>query len=398
MFQLDPDRRTRLGRGVLIAGIILVALNLRPSLAAVGPLVSEIRQDLNLSNAAFGLLTTLPLLAFGVVSAFTSLVTRRLGIEWTLAAALMLLAGGILIRVFYDATLLYVGTALVGVAIAFGNVLLPGLVKRDFPGHQGIMTSTYSSAMGLGAMFGAGISAPMMAWFGIGWRGSLAAWAIPAGVALLVWIPQLRYRTRPRHARRLGKALRGLGRSHVAWHVAVFMGLQSLTFYVILAWLPDYLMNRGFGVVESGWLLALSQGTGIFGTLFLPAIAARKPDQQRLIWMLMVLEGVALVGLLLPVQILLPLWISIIGFVLGGSFGLALLFIVLRTADTETATELSGMAQSTGYLIAATGPTLFGFLYDLTGTWTAAMAFLISILLFKLITGLGAAKPRTIKT
>ena len=393
----QTDRRTRVGNVVLIAGIILIAVNLRPSLAAIGPLVGNIRDDLGLSNAAFGLLTTLPLLGFGIVSAFTPLVTRRIGVEWTLAAALLLLAAGILLRVLPSIALLYAGTGLIGISIALGNVLLPTIVKRDFPKRQGVMTGAYSSAMGVGAMFGAGISAPMLAWFDVDWRGSLAAWAVLAVAALLVWAPQLRQRTLPRHTQGLRKALQDLGRSRVAWYVALFMGLQSLTFYVILAWLPDFLVHCGFDVIEAGWLLALSQGAGIFGTLFVPAAAARSLDQRRLVWMLMILEGVALIGFLLPSRMLLPLWISIIGFVLGGSFGLALLFIVLRATNTETATELSGMSQSTGYLIAATGPTFFGFLYDLTLSWATAFSFLIAVLVIKLITGLGAARPRTIR-
>ena len=397
MLNNQPDLRTRATNVVLISGIILIAVNLRPSLAAVGPLVGYIRDDLGLSNAAFGLLTTLPLLGFGLVSAFTPLATRRIGVEWTLAAALLLLTAGILLRVLPSVALLYAGTALVGISIALGNVLLPTIVKRDFPERQGIMTSAYSSAMGVGAMFGAGISAPMLAWFDVGWRGSLAAWAVPAVAALLIWAPQLRQHTLPRHTQGLRKALHDLGRSRVAWFVALFMGLQSLTFYVILAWLPDFLVHCGFDAIAAGWLLALSQGAGILGTLFVPAAAARTSDQRRLVWMLMILEGVALAGFLLPSPLLLPLWIAVIGFVLGGSFGLALLFIVLRTTDMETATELSGMAQSTGYLIAATGPTFFGFLYDLTLSWSAAWSFLVAVLLIKLIAGVGAARPRTIR-
>lgn len=383
-----------LKRFLLIAGIVLIALNLRPALAGVGPLISDIRQDTGLSNTALGLLTTLPLLAFGAVSALTPLVTRRLGIEGTLAAALLLLASGILLRTAPSATLLFGGTVLLGVAIAFGNVLLPSLVKRDFPARAGVMTSVYSSAMGIGAALAAGISVPLAEQ--LGWRGSLGVWALPAVLALVLWLPQLKNRTLPRHANSLGKALKDLGHSSLAWQVALFMGLQSLTFYVILAWLPDILQSRGLGPGFSGWMLALSQGAGIFGTVIIPTWAERLDDQRPIVWALILLEGASLLGLLSPSTALAPLWVSIIGFTLGGAFGLALLFIVLRTASTETATELSGMAQSIGYLLAAAGPTLFGFFHDLAHTWTAPLFFLMTVALAKLYTGLAAGRPQAI--
>ena len=390
----NSTRRSRAGRYVLMAGIVLVAINLRPSLAAIGPLVADIRYDTGLSNTAFGILTTLPLLAFGIVSALTSLATRRIGIERTLAAALLLLTAGILLRILPSVVLLFAGTALLGIAIAVGNVLLPSLVKRDFPERAGIMTSVYSSAMGLGATIGAGFSVPMTTWFDLGWRGSLGAWALLTAVALAVWLPQLKYRTLPRHSLRLKDSLKDLGRSRMAWFVALFMGLQSLTFYVILAWLPELLQTHGYGAGEAGWVLALAQGVGIFGTLLVPTVAARRSDQRGIVVLLMLMEAVALIGLIFPNPALLPIWASLLGFILGGSFGLALLLIVLRARDAETATELSGMSQSVGYLIAAAGPALFGLVYDVTGTWTPPLLLLVVVLAAKTGVGLGAGKAR----
>jgi len=390
------NRNARHHRALLIAGIIFVAINLRPALTGVGPLISDIRQDTGLSNAALGLLTTLPLLAFGTVSALTPLVTRRLGLERTLAAALLLLGSGILLRVAPSIALLYVGTLLLGIAIAFGNVLLPTLVKRDFPEHTGIMTSLYSSVMGAGATIAAGISVPLSV--AVGWRGSLAVWAVPAIAACLVWLPQLGSRTLPRSSGTLRESLHDLGRSPLAWQVACFMGLQSMTFYVVLAWLPSILQSRGLSPDYAGWMLALSQGTGILGTMLVPTWAGRITSQRPIIWALGLLEGVSLIGLLVPETTLAPLWVSIIGFVLGGTFGLALLFIVLRTADARTATELSGMAQSIGYMLAAAGPIFFGYLHDLMQSWSGPIVFLMLILVAKVVAGLGAGRPLIIKT
>lgn len=381
---------------LLISGIVLISLNLRPALASVGPLIGAIRETTGLSNTMLGLLTTLPLLAFGVLSTLTPLFTRRLGIEGTIAGALALLTGGLFLRVIPTNAALFGGTLLIGIAIALGNVLLPSIVKRDFPNHSGIMTSVYASMLGLGAAVAAGVSVPLAFDFNWGWHWSLGAWGVPSAIALIVWLPQLKKLTLSQHKKSFLAALKDLGHSKRAWQVAFFMGLQSLAFYVILAWLPEILQDRGLTANAAGWMLSLSQGMGVLGSLVLPYWAEKRTDQRPLVWMLLALEIVSLGGLLYPDAFLVGLWVSLIGFSLGGSFGLALLFIVLRTSDSETATELSGMAQSVGYLLAAVGPTLFGALHDLTGAWLIPLLFLFAVAILKLLSGLGAGKPETI--
>jgi CP family cyanate transporter-like MFS transporter len=386
-FQQNSTARNAL----LVAGIILISINLRPALASIGPLISTIRQDTGLSNTMLGLLTTLPLLAFAVISTLTPIFTRRWGIEGVLAGALSLLTGGIFLRVIPSTWALFGGTLLLGIAIAFGNVLLPGLVKRDFPNHTGIMTSLYSSMLGLGATIAAGVSVPLAD--EVGWYWSLGLWGILSLVAFVVWLPQLKGLTIPRYKSSFRHSIKGLMGSSTAWQIAVFMGLQSLAFYVILAWLPDLLQDMGLTAYTAGWMLSLSQGMGVLGTLLIPVWAEKMTDQQKLVWLLIILEIVSLIGLMLPDPFLIWLWASLIGFTLGGSFGLALLFIVLRAHDTETATELSGMSQSIGYLLAAAGPILFGALHDITGAWFIPLLFLLIVAVAKLFAGLGAGRP-----
>ena len=390
------EQNSTLQNILLISGIVLIALNLRPALAGVGPLVGAIRDTTGLSNTMLGLLTTLPLLAFGVLSTLTPLFTRRMGIEGTLSLAMALLTGGLFLRIIPTDVALFGGTLLTGIAIAFGNVLLPSIVKRDFPNHTGIMTSVYSSTLGIGATLAAGISVPLASGLGWGWHWALGAWGFVAAVAFLVWLPQLKNLTLPKHKKSFWGSLKELGNSKRAWQVALFMGLQSLAFYVILAWLPEILQDRNLSAANAGWMLSLSQGMGVAGSIFLPIWAEKMDDQRPLIWILLVLEGLSLGGLMLPNPFLISLWVSLIGFSLGGSFGLALLFIVLRASDTETATELSGMAQSIGYLLAAIGPTLFGALHDMTSAWFIPLLFLCAITVLKLLMGLGAAKPQEI--
>lgn len=390
----SPARRD--ARALLIAGVILIALNLRPALAALGPLVADIRAATGLSNTALGLLTTLPLIAFGAVSVFTPVVTRRLGLAGALGLALVLIGGGTGIRYVPSVALLFGGTLVLGVGIALGNVLLPALVKRDFSDRSGPMTSLYSSAMGIGATVAAGVSVPLAS--AIGWRGALAAWAALAGIALLVWLPQLARRKPPAPRSTALQALRQLGRSRLAWAVALFMGLQSLTFYVILAWLPDLLQSRGMSAADAGWMLALSQAAGIAGSATFPLWAGRMRDQRSIIWFIVVVEGLSLGGLFLPGTDFVAPLVTALGLVLGGSFGLSLLLLVLRADTPDTATALSGMAQSVGYLVAATGPPLFGWLYDLTDGWTVPLASLLVVLALKLITGLPAARDEVCQT
>lgn len=387
----DSGRRNAL----LAAGMLLVAVNLRAALASVGPLIEPIRAATGLSAAGFGLLTTLPLIAFGVVSVLAPAVTRRLGLGGALVTGLALITFGAAVRPLAGGALLFAGTAALGVGIALGNVLMPALVKRDFAHRSGTMTSLYSSAMGVGAAVAAGISVPVAD--AIGWRGALALWAVPAGVALVLWLPRAWPRKQDEAAANGTPVMRGLIRSPLAWQIAAFMGFQSLTFYVMLAWLPDLLQARGMDAARAGWLLALSQATGIAGSAIIPFRAGRLRDQRRIVVVLAAIEAVSLLGLTLPgAGALAAVWVGAIGFVMGGTFALALLFLVLRAPDPHTATGLSGMAQSVGYLIAAAGPAFIGFVHDVSAGWTVPLLCLFGVLAVKVVAGLGAGRDRIV--
>ncbi|MFT6319928.1 MAG: CP family cyanate transporter-like MFS transporter [Granulosicoccus sp.] len=392
MSKIDSLDERKFKDVLLIVGILFIAINLRPALASVGPLIEDIRQATGLSNGFLGLLTTLPLIAFGFISTLTPLFTRRFGIGGTLLGAMLLLTIGIVIRSIEWLPALFLGTLLSGVAIAFGNVLLPSLTKRNFESNSGLITSLYSSMMAVGAALAAGVSVPLAHDLELGWRGSLGVWAILSLVAFFVWLPQLFRLKKSNSNRSYIKAMKKLGGSRIAWQVALFMGLQSLTFYVILAWLPAILQSRGYDASFSGWMLSLSQATGIIGALAIPFLAGKKKDQRSIVVFLILLELIGLVGLFLPELGWVAIWISLIGFVMGGSFGLSLLFIVLRSQDEESATELSGMAQSIGYFVAGIGPIVFGSIYDVTGSWTVPFILLFVVAFLKLITGMGVGK------
>lgn len=367
--------------------IAAIAFNLRPPISSVGPLISEIRADTGLSNTALGMLTTLPILSFGLLSVFTPLFTRRLGTEGTMTMALIILTAGTLLRVVPGVFPLFAGTIIAGAGIAFGNVILPGIVKKQFPTKTGLVTGIYSGMLGTGAALSSGLSVPLSQNLGLSWRWALGFWAIFSFIALLIWMPQLKRNFQVVARRSLGSSLKQLSKSGLAWNVAFFMGFQSFTFYIIIAWLPEILQDRGIGAVEAGWLLSLCQGVGVLGTFFIPSWAERLENQKIPVLVLIVLEVVSLIWLMIPGAAYTGVIISLLGFSMGGSFGMALLFIVLRTADSDSANELSGISQSIGYTLAATGPALFGAVFDLTQIWTIPLGMLLIFSVLKLWSG-----------
>ncbi|WP_340104020.1 CynX/NimT family MFS transporter [Rhodohalobacter sp. 8-1] len=381
---MSPEKSRKL---FLMIAIAAIAFNLRPPISSVGPLISEIRSDTGLSNTLLGMLTTLPILSFGLLSVFTPLFTKRLGTEGTMAMALSILTAGTLLRVVPGVFPLFAGTIIAGAGIAFGNVILPGIVKKQFPTKTGLVTGIYSGMLGTGAALSSGLSVPLSENLGLGWRWALGFWAIFSFIALLIWLPQLKQNFQVVARRSLGSSLKQLSKSGLAWNVAFFMGFQSFTFYIIITWLPEILQDRGIGAVEAGWLLSLCQGVGVFGTFLIPALAERLENQKIPVMLLIILEVVSLLFLMIPGTAFTGVIVSMLGFSMGGSFGMALLFIVLRTANSDSANELSGISQSVGYTMAATGPALFGAVFDLTQIWTIPLGLLLVFSGLKLWSG-----------
>jgi MFS transporter, CP family, cyanate transporter len=389
------DQRRRLGgRGVLlVVGIVLLAVNLRPALTGLTPLIGQIRTDTGISYGVAGLLTALPLLAMGLLSPIASLLAHRFGMERLLLASMLVLAAGILLRSAGAVTALFLGTAVLGAAIAIGNVLLPGLVKREFPERVGLMTSTYSTALAVSAAIAAGASFPLADQVGIGWRASLGSWALLALVAAVAWLPQMRS-ARPANASPAGsRRVNGPWRSALAWQVTLFMGLQSLGYYVVLTWLPEILQEEaGISASLAGWMLALAQAVGIASIFLAPVLAGLRPSQHGVVVVAVALTGAGALGLLVAAETATALWVVLLGLGQGACFSLALTFFALRAPDSEHAAALSGMAQSVGYLLAAVGPFLFGLLRDTTHAWTVPLALLFAVAACLLLTGLGAAR------
>jgi MFS transporter, CP family, cyanate transporter len=382
----------RSGSGLLVAGIVLIAASLRPAITSVGPLTDEIREGLHLSSAGVGLITTLPLLAFGAVSPFAARIGLRLGIERTLAIALALIATGLFVRALGGVAIVYLTTTLVGAGIAAGNVLLPGLVKEEFPERSGQMTSVYVTAMVGVAGVASAVSVPLSN-TGLGWRGALGFWALPALVAFFVWLPQLRESHVPEAA---GRHVPLPWRSPLAWQITIFMGLQSVIFFGLVAWLPELLRDAGVSAATSGVMVGVMQVGGLVATIVVPVLALRRPTQHGLVLVNAAVCLGGLVGLLVAPRELAPLWAVMVGLSTGAFLSLGLTFFVVRARDTAHTAALSGMAQSGGYTLAAASPAGIGALHDLSGDWTVPLWALVGVTLLTALFGLGAARDRVV--
>ncbi|MCU1625120.1 MAG: major facilitator superfamily 1 [Pseudonocardia sp.] len=371
--------------------IVLVAANLRPAVVAVSPLLEEIQAVERLSGTAAGVLTALPVLCFGLLAPVAPRLAARFGIERTLFGALVVLCLGIALRIVDATAALFAGTVLVGGAIAVGNVLLPGLIKRDFAHRTGLMTGLYTMAITAGGGLAAGLTVPVARAAGLGWHGALGAWGLFALVALLVWSPQAHgAQHRPRQE---SGSPGGLWRNALAWQVTAFMGLQSLCFYAAAAWLPAVFVSRGADAAAAGWLLSLANGVGIAGSLVAPVVAARLRAQTAVAVAATGVTALGLLGtLLLPGAEIVSM--AVFGIGQGAALGIALTLIVLRAPDGAHASQLSGMAQSMGYLLAASGPFMLGALHDLTDSWTVPLVVLLALLAPQALSGGLAGRER----
>jgi len=384
---------------MLLLGILLVAANLRPSITAVGPVLDDIRTSLQLSSGVASVLVSIPLVAFAAFSPVAPWISRRLGLEGALGAAMGLLAVAIVTRSLPWTPALWTGTALLGAAIAVMNVVLPSLVKRDYPDRVGQLTGVYAAVLSAVAAIAAGISVPIAGLAHEGWRWSLGIWAVLALIGVAVLAPRLR---RPRvDLETVAPDVpetpgRSPWRSAIGWQVTLFMGVQSAVYFILITWLPSIEQSTGVPAETAGFHQLLLNTAGIVGSLLTATVIHRRADDQRLIAVVIAtLIGLGLVGEL-AVPSLSAAWVCIIGLGTGGSIGLALSLFALRAATQRQATELSGMAQSIGYLMAAAGPIAIGVLHDATGSWNVALVVILVLVVAQLIVSVLAARDRQI--
>ncbi len=381
-------------RWLMLLAILTTATALRATFTGVAPLLDDIRGAFGLSTAQTGLLTTLPLLAFAVIAPLAAGVARRIGMERSLFAAMVLICLGVVLRSSGFEASLWLGTLIIGCGIAFGNVLLPGLIKRDFPGHVARLTGAYSLTMGIAAAVGSALMVPL-AVYGFGWRGALLALAIFPLLALLLWLPGLRKSQSATLSGNVVSQGRKLWRSLLAWQVTLFLGLNSLVYYVVTGWLPAILVSQGMSAAQAGSLHGLMQLATAAPGLFIGLLLARLRDQRAIAALVALLCAASALGLWLVPDLAL-LWVIVFGFGCGATMILGLTFIGLRATSAHQAAAMSGMAQSIGYLLAACGPPVMGKIHDIHHNWGLPLLAVALISLAMAWAGACAGRDREI--
>ena len=375
-----PQPATGHGGWRLLVVVVAVAVNLRPAIAAVPPVLAAIRSDLGLSATGAGLLTALPVVCMGMFAPVGAALGRRVGREAAVSCALALVGCGTLVRGLAAAALpLYGGTLVAGIGIAMGGALLPGVVKAWFPSRPGAVTGLYTAGLVAGAMLAAAATAPLSDALG-GWPAAIGAWGLLALAALAAWVPATR-RQQAAGGPAPGRLRLPWG-SGVAWRITLYMGSQSLLYYATLTWLSPLYLAAGWSASRAGLLLGLFSFTQIFSALAVPALVDRSGDHRP--WIALCVGTVtAMLAALGLVPTAAPwVWASLLGLGVGGMFALALTLLVRQAATPAAAARLSGMALLVGYLLASTGPVLAGALYDVAGSYRVP---------FLALAGIGAA-------
>jgi MFS transporter, CP family, cyanate transporter len=376
-----PQPATGHRRWWLLVVVVAVAVNLRPAIAAVPPVLGAIRSDLGLSATGAGLLTALPVVCMGLFAPVGAALGRRVGREAAVSCALALVGCGTLARgLAASAVPLYGGTLVAGIGIAMGGALLPGVVKAWFPDRAGAVTGLYTAGLVAGAMLASAATAPLVDALGVGWPAAIGAWGLLAVAALAAWMLV----TRRRHV--AGEPVPGRLRlpwgSGVAWRITVYMGSQSLLYYATLTWLSPLYLAAGWSASRAGLLLGLFSLTQVFSALAVPALVDRGGDHRPWIALCVGTVTVMLAALGLAPTAAPWVWAALLGLGVGGMFAIALTLLVRQAATPAAAARLSGMALLVGYLLAATGPVLAGALYDAAGSYR---------LPFLALAGIGAA-------
>ena len=380
---------------LLVVAVAAAGLNLRTAITSLPPLFPDLQTRLHLSSATLSLLAATPVICFGVVSAFAAWLNRRYGEEMILLVALVLLTAGLLLRGVAPGVMLFPGTALAASAIAVLNVLLSSMAKRRWPERAGLLIGIYLTMLSAGAILSSLLSVPLYRSSGGSVPLALGVWAVPAALAVLLWLPQLRYRTAgtPAVAGDTPRARIKVYRYALTWQVTAFMGLQSLLYYAALSWLPTIFQDRGDSAVTAGNLLALMGVGNLATSLIVPMLAHRRPGQRGLVVPSLIGTAAGLAGSLWAPLGSAPFWVLVLGVSQGSCLGLAIFFTLARAPDAGVAASLSAFAQSVGYLVASAGPLMVGLLHSATGSWNLPLVLLLVLCAAELATGLLAGRP-----
>lgn len=402
---------------LVVAGIVLSAVNLRPAITSLGALLEEVRDGLGMSGSVAGLLTSVPPLCFAVFGVMAPRLARRFGPAAVVCAGMAAIFTGLLIRPYAGGTAGFLAaSALALMGIAVSNVLMPVIVKRWFPDRVGSMTGLYSMVLALGTSLPAAVTVPMTHALGGNWKLGLAVWAVLAAAAVVPWIPLVREgRERSVPAARSAQAqaqaqtpasasaraaeeqppLR-ITRSRTAWALAVFFGLQATAAYITMGWMPQIFRDAGVSAGTAGLLLAVTMVMGVPLAFVIPRIATRLPHQGPIVLVLGVCGLAGYAGLYLAPAAGAWAWALLLG-IANCAFPLALTMVGMRARSGPGVAQLSAFAQSTGYLISIPGPLLVGVLYQHSGGWGLPIALMAGLMVPQMVVGVLAGRDRTVE-
>lgn len=393
MNQMPRTERLRAGKtgAVLLVAVLVTAMCLRAPITAIAPLFEYIQLDLSLSTTSIGLLTTLPLVAFAVAAPISARLSMRYGARRCVFIALLLLAISIVIRSTGSPLALFVATLLIGLAIAVANVLLPSIIKREYPNNVGPVTAMYVLCMTAAAGIYSIFVVPLAQLSGWNWQSALlVAIVLPVAGAML-WLPKLgEGSTGVQKAAPVRDT--AIWKSTIAWAVTLYFGLTVFVHYAAIAWLPAVLKDTGHSLTQAGVLHGWMQFAGAIPGLALMPLLHRLKDQRLLAVLSPALAVVGLIGLIVSPQWSL-IWVIVIGIGLGAAFVLGLAFIGLRSSSTDQAASLSGMTQGIGYLLAALAPILIASIHSLAQSWTPPLVVLVLLSAIMCAFGLVAGRP-----
>lgn len=359
----------------LVLMIVLLAANMRACYTGVGTIVDLIQAELGMNATVAGLITTIPILVFAVVCPVSAPFAAKCGIGRMIALGMALNAVGCAMRAFGGAVGLFAGTAVLSVGVGIMNALMVGLIKLRFPDHAGLVTSCYTTTMALTSAVGISINVPIAS--AIGWKWTLAVYGILAAVTLLIWLPMAGKKENNVVAGNGESGLMGrLVRSPKAWNLMLFMGTQSMLFYCITAWVPSILRWKGMTAEEAAVAATVLQLVSLPSTLLIPILA------EKLNWRALILGfdicyivGIAMFYFLAVDSIALWVAICLMAAGLGSGFSSCVFLFAQKTSTPGEASAVSGFAQSGGYVFAAVGPVLMGWLFDRSGSWNGGIVF-----------------------
>lgn len=388
---------SKLNKKWFLLSMMLVAANLRLPITIIPPLLSTIEKDLGIPKSLAGLITSIPLITFAILSPVIVKVAKKLGNELTIFVFFILLIAGSYLRIIPTVWALMLGTFLAGVGIDSGNVLVPALIKDHLPHQIPLGTSLYTMSMLLIGAIGTALSGVLITKVGL--QSTLAILSVVAIVALVFWIPNLRYNHRETTKNFERKQYRSVWNQNLGWLITAFFGLQSIVYYSFVTWLPSILQNHGISTIFASNLLTLLQLSGLPCSFIVPFLSIRKNGLRNLLIMLFVGYAIAPLGYLISTSnaVYLTIITIVTGFGSGLAFNMAVVFFTEKTTNPTQTAEVSGMAQSAGYLLAAVGPVLFGFIENVSGSWNMIILILVALSTLLALSGLLVARHKPIE-